>query len=105
VRAVLLFVVAAALLGGALIARAPATLVDSRVAAATGDRLRLSDARGTLWMARNPPTRRLGDRTADRMARDPLSLFTGAVTVALGPASGQLGSTVRVAPSRLRSGS
>jgi len=102
VRAVLLFVVAAALLGGALIARAPATLVDSRVAAATGDRLRLSDARGTLWDGAGT-LRLAGSATGQPIVwrADPLSLFTGAVTVALGPASGQLGSTVRVAPSRL----
>jgi len=102
VRAVFLFVVAAALLGAALIARAPATLVDMRVAAATGDRLRLSDARGTIWEGAG--TLRLGDSATGQpiaWRADPLSLFTGTVAVALGPASGQLRSTARVAPSRL----
>ncbi|MEP6943459.1 MAG: type II secretion system protein N [Betaproteobacteria bacterium] len=48
-RAGLIFLVGVLLLVTALVARAPATLLDARLDAATRGRLRLVDAAGTLW--------------------------------------------------------
>ncbi len=48
-RAVLVLLVGTLLLATALVARAPATLLDARLDAATAGRLRLVDAAGTLW--------------------------------------------------------
>jgi general secretion pathway protein N len=49
VRAALVLLVGALLLATALVVRAPATLLDARLDAATGGRLRLVEAAGTLW--------------------------------------------------------
>jgi general secretion pathway protein N len=61
VRAGLVFLVAALLLVTALVARAPATLLDARVDAASGGRLRLVDASGTLWNGAGELRLRPGD--------------------------------------------
>ena len=51
-RAAALGIVGCALLVAAFAAFAPATLVDRRVAAATGGKLRVVDAEGTVWTGR-----------------------------------------------------
>ncbi len=71
------------------IAFIPATLLDDRIAAATGGKLRLQDAAGTLWNGRGT----LGDatgtwRTALAWQVDPLDLLRGARALTLLPAGG-----------------
>jgi hypothetical protein len=103
VRAIAISLVAAALLAGALIVQAPATLVDARLAAATGNRLRLVDTRGSLW--KGTGTLRIEGTSGGQILSwqlDPWPLLHGTLAVALGadPALAPT-ATLRVTPSRL----
>jgi general secretion pathway protein N len=103
VRAIAISLVAAALLAGALILEAPATLVDARLAAATGNRLRLVDARGSLW--RGTGTLQIDGTSGGQILSwqlDPWPLLRGTLAIALGadPALAPT-ATLRVSPSRL----
>lgn len=72
----------------AAVAFAPATLVDGRLVAATGGKLRLQDAAGTIWSGHG----NLGDavgawRTALAWRIDPLDVVRGVRQVTLLPAA------------------
>jgi general secretion pathway protein N len=103
VRIVLWTAVAALCLIAAVVARAPASLVDARVAAATDGKVRVTDAQGTLWTGAGVV--RLADGSAGHpiaWRADPSSVVTGALAVALGAGPGApLTSTLRIAPTRL----
>jgi hypothetical protein len=103
VRTLLWAVVAALCLAAAVIAGAPATLIDVRVAAASGNRVRITDAQGTIWDGAGI-VRFAGAPSGQPLAwrADPTSVLTGALTVALGPTPGApRPSTLRWSPSRV----
>lgn len=82
--AVLLVLVAAA----SVVVFAPAALLDGRIAEATGGRLRLADAKGTLWRGQAvvaTPDGRL--RAPLEWRVDPRALASGELRVALSPVS------------------
>jgi general secretion pathway protein N len=103
VRTLLWVVVAALCLIAAVIARAPATLIDARVAAATGNGVRVTDAQGTIWDGAGT-VRLAGASSGQPLAwrADPTSIVSGAVDVALGPAPGApRPATLKWSPSRV----
>jgi general secretion pathway protein N len=103
VRAIAISLVAATLLAGALILEVPATLVDARLAAATDNRLRLADARGSLW--RGTGTLRIDGVSGGQIVSwqlEPWPLLRGTLAVALGADPAQAPTaTLRATPSRL----
>ncbi|MCC7325991.1 MAG: type II secretion system protein N [Burkholderiales bacterium] len=73
----------------ALAGFAPATLVDHRVAAMTGGRLRITDATGTVWSGSGTLTDpRSTWQMPLRWSVSPRALATGALQVTLSPAAG-----------------
>jgi hypothetical protein len=103
VRAILWFVVTALCFAIAVIARAPATLVDARVAAATGNQVRVTETQGTIWDGAGIV--RFGVAPAGQPVAwraEPMSVVTGALAVAVGPGAGApTTSTLRWTPSRV----
>ncbi len=79
-------------LSGALVAFAPAALVDARLAAATRGQVRLAGAEGTLWHGRG--TAVIGDDTARvpvAWRLEPWPLLRGEARIALEPAADEVG--------------
>jgi len=88
-KAAALGIVGCALLVAAFAAFAPATLVDRRVAAASGGRLRIADAEGTVWRGRGALADATGAwRLPVAWSVDAAALARGAFAVALAPPSG-----------------
>jgi hypothetical protein len=102
VRAVIVGVAGAALLAAGLLVQAPAALVDARLAAATGNRVRLTEATGTVWAGNG--TLRIGDaavgpRVAWRI--EALPLLSGTLAMTVGAEGGEvMATTLRVSGSR-----
>lgn len=84
----------AALLAGALVATAPATLFDARIAALSGGRMRMADAAGTIWRGSGElvllPS---ATRQPVRWRLDALPLFRGEVRGTI-TAQGAPGATI-----------
>lgn len=88
-RAAALGIVGCALLVAAFAAFAPATLVDRRVAAATGGKLRVVDAEGTVWNGRGALADAGGAwRLPVVWTVDATALARGAVAVRFAPPAG-----------------
>ncbi len=85
-KAAVLGIVGCALLVAALAAFAPATLVDRRVAAVSGGRLRVADAEGTVWQGRGALADAAGAwRLPVAWTVDATAIARGALAVALTP--------------------
>lgn len=90
----------------ALLALAPATLLDARLQAASGGRLRLAEAHGSLWAGQGWIEIRDADGTAG-VARPlawrvgPLSLLRGGLVINVVLEGGGKPFPVRVSPSRI----
>lgn len=88
-KAGVLAIVGGALLVAAFAAFAPATLVDRRVAAASGGKLRVVDAEGTVWNGRGALADASGAwRLPVAWAVEGAALARGALVVAVSPAAG-----------------
>lgn len=88
-KAAALGIVGCALLVAAFAAFAPATLVDRRLAAATGGKLRIVDAEGTVWSGRGALADATGAwRLPLAWTVDATALARGALAGALTPPSG-----------------